>query len=275
MHERLLTKQIDFLWMLYFDQEETNHVGTIRQQFWALLHFPFHVCILLVVEGLSRFSVWVKVIDVLNPYTNNFEWLVNNYSSLANSSTGGPTGDTLTSLVELYNETTLQLFEKWETPKYAVPNITDYLVAMEQSDGNPQVFAYGAANVMSSGFTFVTDNFGLNPPEAYLADNQELAGIFALFYTVFLYFFLATGLTLIILAVLFWTGKRRKLRGEILSIGFRIAIGLGLCLLACMDLPSLQANDSSAINTYLYSPWILPTIVLAYGLGKPCSVLYH
>jgi len=261
--------------MLYFDQEETNHVGTIRQQFWALLHFPFHVCILLVVEGLSRLSVWVKVVDVLNPYAATFDWLYTNFSLTSNSTTGGPTGELLTSLVELYNETTLQLFEKWETPKYAVPNITDYLVMMEQSDGDPKVFAYGAANIMRFGFTFITDNFGINPPEAYLGSGLEMTGILALFYTVFLYFFIACGLTLVILAVLFWTGKRRKLRGEILSIGFRIVIGVGLCLLACMDLPSLQENASSAINTYLYSPWILPTVVFAYGLGKSCSLLYY
>ena len=261
--------------MLYFDQEETNSVGTIRQQFWALLHFPFHVCILLVVEGLSRLSVWVKVIDVLNPYVANFNSVLLNSTFNFSSTTGGPTGESLRSLVELYNETTVQLFERWEAPKYAIPNITDYLTLMEQSNGSSADFGYGAASVFNTGFTFVTDNFGINAPESYIKNDDAMGGIFALFYTVFLYFFIAAGLTLIILGVLFWTGKRRKLRGEVLSIGFRILIGVGLCMLSLMDLPSLQDSANSAINTYLYSPWILPTVVLAYGLGWSCPFSYH
>ena len=260
--------------MLYFDQEETNHVGTIRQQFWALLHFPFHVCILLVVEGLSRFSIWVKVIDVLNPYTQAFSYILQNTTIDENSTTGGPTGEHLTHLVELYNESTLQLFEKWEAPKYAVPNITDWLNYLEHSDGNAAQFQYGAFNIYNIGFQFVTDNLGINAPESYIKNDQALAGIFALFYTVFLYFFIAAGLTLVILAVLYVVGKRRKLRGEVFSIAFRILVGVGLCLLAFMDLPSLQSQDNSAINTYLYSPWLLPTVVLAYGLGSWKSIPY-
>ena len=98
---------------------------------------------------------------------------------------------------------------------------------------------------------------------------EYVAGVGELFHTVFLYFFIAAGFTLIILAVLFWVGKRRKLRGEILSVLVRIFAGVGLALLALMALPSLQdvVNDSS-FDIYINSPWMLPTVLLTYGVGK-------
>jgi len=121
-------------------------------------------------------------------------------------------------------------------------------------------------SIYDAGFEWVTENFGIEPPESSLKNGNAIEGIFTLFYTIFLYFFLAAGGALIILAVLYWIGKRRKLRGEVISIGFRIVIGTGLCLLALMGLPVFQNQDNSAINTFLYSPWVLPTVVLSYAL---------
>ena len=42
---------IYFIWMLYFDQTEKKRVGRLRQELWTVLHFPFHICLLLLVEG--------------------------------------------------------------------------------------------------------------------------------------------------------------------------------------------------------------------------------
>lgn len=49
---------IYFIWVLYFDQIENDRFGTIRQQIWALLHFPLHVAILLTVEGTTELILW-------------------------------------------------------------------------------------------------------------------------------------------------------------------------------------------------------------------------
>jgi hypothetical protein len=253
--------------MLYFDQEETNHVGTIRQNFWAVLHFPLHVTILLTVEGLSRLSIWVKVLDVLTPFSETFQLVLSNSSFNPNITTGGPTGSYLRSLIDTYNETTTKLFERFPSSQYEAPDITEFLGTLKESDGNSTAFSNAAVSIYDAGFEWVTENFGIEPPESSLKNGNAIEGIFTLFYTIFLYFFLAAGGALIILAVLYWIGKRRKLRGEVISIGFRIVIGTGLCLLALMGLPVFQNQDNSAINTFLYSPWVLPTVVLSYALG--------
>ena len=43
--------------MYYFDYKpEHEHYGVIRQQIWTLLHFPFHLAIVLAMEGLRQLS---------------------------------------------------------------------------------------------------------------------------------------------------------------------------------------------------------------------------
>lgn len=46
-----------FLWALYFDNFPHGHYGTIRQQFWSLLHFPYHLAIVGIVEGSQQLAL--------------------------------------------------------------------------------------------------------------------------------------------------------------------------------------------------------------------------
>jgi hypothetical protein len=56
---------IYLIWILYFDQIDHHRFGTIRQQIWALLHYPLHVAILLTVEGNTSLIVWNSVVQGL------------------------------------------------------------------------------------------------------------------------------------------------------------------------------------------------------------------
>lgn len=53
-----------FIYMLYFDWLQEEHMGTIRQQIWAFLHFPLHLCLVLGVEGVSQFIKWRAATEV-------------------------------------------------------------------------------------------------------------------------------------------------------------------------------------------------------------------
>lgn len=39
--------------------------GGIRRELWAFLHFPFHLALVLLVEGAAQFIVWRKVVEVV------------------------------------------------------------------------------------------------------------------------------------------------------------------------------------------------------------------
>jgi hypothetical protein len=56
---------IYLIWILYFDQIDHHRFGTIRQQVWALLHYPLHVAMLLTVEGNTSLIVWNSVVQGL------------------------------------------------------------------------------------------------------------------------------------------------------------------------------------------------------------------
>ena len=243
-------------------------MGTLRQMAWTILHFPFHVTVLLVVEGLNRLSVWVKLLDTITPLATVFE---NFENTLANSSLP-VSEDFLKESVASLNETINQLIEKFELLNINADTegINSYLEDMLNNTSNITIISEDASQVLGLGFSYVCENLGVDTPESAVieAPTDQVFAIFNLFSTVYIYFFSAAGLCLIFLAVLFWLGKRRKLRGEILSIGVRIAVGVGLSLLALMDLPSLYADDNAAINTYLYTPWLLPTVVICYGIGE-------
>ena len=43
--------------MLYFDNHPHGHYGTIRQQLWSALHFPFHLAVVGVVEGSQQIAL--------------------------------------------------------------------------------------------------------------------------------------------------------------------------------------------------------------------------
>lgn len=63
------------IWALYFDNFPHGHYGTIRQQVWSVLHFPFQLAIVGVVEGsqqvaLARYVIknWKKIEKSINEY---------------------------------------------------------------------------------------------------------------------------------------------------------------------------------------------------------------
>jgi hypothetical protein len=45
--------------MLYFDCLQEEHFGTIKQQVWASLHFPLHIILVLVLQGVSLLIMWL------------------------------------------------------------------------------------------------------------------------------------------------------------------------------------------------------------------------
>jgi hypothetical protein len=43
-----------------------EYFGTIRQQIWAFLHFPFHMALVLLMEGVNQFVIWRHTVEILS-----------------------------------------------------------------------------------------------------------------------------------------------------------------------------------------------------------------
>jgi hypothetical protein len=67
--------------------------------------------------------------------------------------------------------------------------------------------------------------------------------------------------------MLHWFGKSHKSRGEAMSIISTTIIGLGLALVSLIVVSAPDADGSHFIN-FLYSGWVLPTLLQTFTLGK-------
>jgi low temperature requirement protein LtrA len=57
---------IYFVYMLYFDRMEEDHFGSIKQQLWSFAHFPLHVVLVLLLQGISLLIIWAQLVQVLH-----------------------------------------------------------------------------------------------------------------------------------------------------------------------------------------------------------------
>ena len=151
---------------------------------------------------------------------------------------------------------------------------------MKDGGGNATDFLLNSLTAVFGTYVSVCEAFAIEAPNAKedlsmdptdISTSQDITQIF---YTVYTYFFIAAGFSLIGLTLLLRLGKREKYRSETFVMIFRFIVGAGLALLALMNLPSFQDSDTSAITNYISSPWMIPTVVIAYGLGMiACAVL--
>lgn len=57
----VLTKRQYLLWQVYFDVSPRCRLGRLTQQIWAQLHFPFHVALILLLEGSQILALALDV----------------------------------------------------------------------------------------------------------------------------------------------------------------------------------------------------------------------
>ena len=270
-------------WMLYFDQTETERVGTIRQLIWTVLHFPYHVSILLLVEGVSQISVWRKLID-------QWDYLNNVIANIPNPADEEGIGETVSQV----NETMNQFFETFEEglgrTKYQTPDQTEHYQNLTwiyqswfENDMNPNATYTNGTNttigdaiddvwsdIFFDGASFAAANYGVEPPESLSEEASKSSQLLELlvndtFTTIFVYFFICAGLSLILTSALFFFGKRNKVRGDFLNIFFRTLVGLGLTLLVIMN----SLTSDAGVNNYdvfAFGPWMLPTVTIALAV---------
>lgn len=63
---------IYFLYMLYFDRMQEEHFGSIKQQIWSFAHFPLHIVLVLVLQGVSLIISWTQVVYVMSQMYPDF-----------------------------------------------------------------------------------------------------------------------------------------------------------------------------------------------------------
>jgi hypothetical protein len=109
---------IYFIYMIYFDWLNRSHFGSFHEGLWTFLHFPFHLALVLLVEGAAQFILWRKIVEVvayvyqlfcLFP-TNSFSRSVNKLFLAAEATF---TSASSSELAALFSNVTYEVFTKF------------------------------------------------------------------------------------------------------------------------------------------------------------------
>ncbi|KAL9033464.1 MAG: hypothetical protein Q9214_007503, partial [Letrouitia sp. 1 TL-2023] len=246
---------IYFLYMLYFDRVPNPHIRLPSwfHNFWALVHFPFHLALVLFMEGTSRLITWrnaLEMFDVIYEGWNDI-WLASNDTTVL-ADGFSQLGD----IVLQFSEADLSKF-----------NITGYLTDLtNEADGATEGAAVAAVEIL---VTLVNALFKFFKIEAAKKEVKKeaasglkvdpvtsLQNAIEVYDLVFVYFFVAAGLTLVIMALLMVLSKRKKVLGDWLGVALRLALGVGISLVAIVK------TNFNAKDNFISSAWMLPCVML-------------
>ncbi|KAM5483250.1 hypothetical protein McanMca71_007926 [Microsporum canis] len=254
---------IYFVYMLYFDQVDVKRFGSIRQQIWALFHYPLHVAILVTSEGSRSFVLY----DVARRLYENA--LLGPLSRVDMVKTPA---DLVEGLKDIIADISSKLKSTDGMPDFT--SIYDKLLAVKDFQKSSEEVGELMQEFLAESLIWIMHTFGIevkeetggkeaNAEHGGKAAIHELTQIYGAATIIFRFFFVAAGLTLVLLAILHWFSKSHKSRAEMLSIITTTTIGVFLSLLAVMS--DFDSDvDVSALGTYIDSAWVTPTVALTY-----------
>lgn len=202
-------------------------------------------------EGTSRFVTWRNALEVVEGITNQYDFIYSKFNTTADIANAFDAySTTLLSSVKadltVYNVTSfISDFRKEKDPRSdkALDAITGLLGSLISA-------TFKFFKIQASKNTAKIDDKKLKDP---IADIGKVVKVFDL---VFIYFFIAAGVTLIIMAVLIALAKKGKCAGDYAAIILRLLVGVALTMVTVVKAnPNLQ-------DQFLFSAWILPTVLL-------------
>ncbi|KUJ10458.1 uncharacterized protein LY89DRAFT_710730 [Mollisia scopiformis] len=262
---------IYFIYMIYFDWLNSSHFGSFREDLWAFLHFPFHLALVLLMEGAAQFILWRKVVEVVAQVNNLF---------LASESTFPSTSTSSPLLSSLLSNTTTQVFTTFapSSPStFTQAQSALSLIANSTFNSSAQLDAIGTLFAVISDSLF--DNFSIDPPESGMMSgtedpNEVWSKNMGAFRLVFIYFFLSSGLTLLLLNALQTISRPQPAEPAVKPTGMQTIRRFATPTTILTFLIAIgQLAVASIVNTangieFAQSVWILPSVGIAFvGLG--------
>jgi hypothetical protein len=238
------------VYQLYFDNVQLAHFGIIRQQIWTFLHFPFHLALVLFMEGTNQFISWRHVLEYID---NTF-----NPVFVATSD----------NLVDALNQTISTVLNNPSLP--ITQDVFESISAEFKTLSNPDTESSEAetafSNISAALFKIIFDGYGFEPPEE-VPESEGIVGVseayYGIFTLVFGYFFISAGVVLIFLGILSWLSHskgRHEARSHLLAIASKFLLGLGLVLCSTMVLTDAADGLGS-------SAWTLPLMFFVLALA--------
>ncbi|KAK3312979.1 hypothetical protein B0H66DRAFT_631891 [Apodospora peruviana] len=269
--------------------EEQTRSTKISAYIWNLVHFPFHLVLVLIMEGATQFVLWWKIVELIDYVSTEFlsafqlsqsdsSSLVHHLNATINHIWERYPRDLLVShfhreaLLETlsdFNDTQLHNFfdissHGTSSPDKQFQTFTSTFNALKLTTLNSILRNYNIDDISDAGWR--------DSPQSYEQHAfDEAAERFEL---VYIYVFVCAGMALVLMALLhvlsrprrrlIRTGgtptKKERVTGPVVT-GIVLALGVGLTLLASMA--RYEAHER-----FMTTPWIIPSvcIVLFFAL---------
>lgn len=263
---------IYLLYMLYFDTLNRHHFGSFRQQLWSFLHFPFHVALVLCLSGMAQFIIWQKIMEVFIDFTLKVEALpspfvpgavqdnstaedfMNNLYNVSMGTLSNYQASNFSELTEL-NETVTQALE-------GIRNVTELYFETHNSELLQNEFKVQIGKIVQAVWNSIMDFYGFeagsDTPESGddVVDFKLVASLNTAS-LIFVFFFVATGFTLIFTGVLGIVNVRSYNKWSWVRFATHLLFGLAMCLLSL-----LCSGDGTAAINITSTAWPLPIVAM-------------
>ncbi|RFU75351.1 hypothetical protein TARUN_6897 [Trichoderma arundinaceum] len=287
------------VFLIYFDWMKTAYLPPLRQLLWTVLHFPFHLALVLFMQGFTQFIQWSKVIDVINNLSTN--WLVFDTDRLPRATSEMVKENMTEELNEFFETYHPQYSDTNDLISEALENITDipnafwpklakYILIEDYflpNDSTTDLFfsIIGAIETAMENSVFST--FEIDLEGEFIKESEEGGGIdenqtdaqFAAQVTedtwdrynlVFTYGYIAAGLCLGLMVILSVVARVTPWKPwPVIRTIIYLLLALAMGLLALLNL------NEDKLESYLNTPWLLPTLCIAWTVVLILTHIRH
>jgi hypothetical protein len=258
---------IYLIWILYFDQIDHHRFGTIRQQVWALLHYPLHVAILLTVEGNTSLIVWNSVVQGLK-----YIWARQPLPTNAPGTNFASSQDfinfvdaSMVAIDKQFKSASWKSEYPWNGNLTALANISSTYQFKSSEWNNATIPILNRMYTSAELFIFTSHKETMDKMVAVIPnitdDETALKTMYAIFDVVVLYFFVCAGGMLLVLAIMYWFGKLHKTKYEFGEMINRTIIGF---IIPVVGVTATLTNKSETGFKFVASNWLIPIVLFGF-----------
>ncbi|EEU40210.1 uncharacterized protein NECHADRAFT_33885 [Fusarium vanettenii 77-13-4] len=275
-----------FVFLVYFDWMKNPNLPHVRQQIWTVIHFPFHLALVLFMQGFTQFVIWTKIIDTLKNLT--LDSVFNDVNDIAKSTTQKIIDNLSKMMTDFFKLYPPKYASTWTTVENALTNISDiaddfwpqfakYATTLQDKDFPDEdefnTFAEAFYSISYSMENSLLETFGIDlvteisedKTNSNITENALEAKVneqtWTRFELVFQYAYIAAGITLILMVLLTIVSRTTPWsKWSIVRTAIYTLLGIGMSLVALLNYSPTDAAKFQA------SAWMLPTITLVWVL---------
>ncbi|KAH0489429.1 hypothetical protein TgHK011_009858 [Trichoderma gracile] len=206
---------IYFVYQMYFDWMHSGRLAHTRQMLWVSWHLPFHIALVLLLEGANQFIAWSQALQSIKSAAQSIVDITHEL----------PNNPTTKEVIQALNETVTELLESyppedevaaWDDVDRTYKNLltlpnTFWAVSGQLANNDPEVTCWlnGTRDLAQTVFNGIFASFSLaapaDEPESTDVQSATEAAYLATadkFGTVFIYAFITAGMVLILMTAL-------------------------------------------------------------------------